>query len=64
MIHTTANIKLEQLRHEADTYRQLGEIRSRDLAKLRSALQAILEIAQHWSFGPTEHARKLERKAI
>lgn len=53
-LNTSTHIKLEQFRSEADTYRQLEPIRTRDLAQLQSAINAILEIARNWSLGRIE----------
>jgi hypothetical protein len=63
-LNANPQMTLEQLRHEADTYRQLQPIRTRDLEQLFNAFKAILEIARNWSIGSTEKPRALKRNAV
>jgi hypothetical protein len=61
---TNPDLTLEHLRREADAYRQLQPIRTRDLEQVINALKAILEIARNWSIGRVENPRVFRRNTI
>ncbi len=63
-LNTNPDMTLETLRREADVYRQLQPIRTRDLEQVLSAFKAILEIARNWSIGRAETTRVLKRNTV
>ena len=63
-LHANPQLMLENLRHQADVYRQLQPLRARDLEQVVIAFKAILEIARNWSIGRVETSRSLEQKVI
>jgi hypothetical protein len=63
-LNTNPAMTLETLRREADVYRQLQPIRTRDLEQLLQAFKAILEIARNWSIGRVETTRVLKRNTV
>ncbi len=63
-LHTNPDMTLKKLRHEADAYRTLQPIRTRDLEQLLNAFKAILEIARNWSIGRVETTRVLKRNTV
>jgi hypothetical protein len=63
-LNTNPAMTLEMLRREADVYRALQPIRTRDLEQLLQAFKAILEIARNWSIGRVETRRVLKRNTV
>jgi hypothetical protein len=63
-LNANPHLTLETLRREADVYRQLQPIRTRDLEQVVSAFKSILEIARNWSIGRVETPRILKRNIV
>ncbi len=63
-LNANPHLTLEHLRHEADVYRALQPIRTRDLEQLLQAVKSILEIARNWSIGRVETTRVLKRNTV